>query len=65
MAAFKCIDQDTYKKAIENLDALKDILFVLGGDDVDFVEHVDRQRHIHWPKLWAERLQDLVERHVQ
>lgn len=65
MAAFECMKQDAYRAACEQLDDLVAILFVLDGDSVDFVEHVNKMRHIHWPLSWGTRIAELHERYVR
>lgn len=65
MAAFECLKQAEYKVALEQLEELKEVAFVMDGDSVDFVEHVWNMRHIHWPIMWGERIAELHERYVR
>jgi hypothetical protein len=65
MTAFQCMTQSQYNIALEQLTDLKNVLFVMDGDSVDFVEHVWKMRHIHWPIMWGERIAQLHERYVQ
>lgn len=65
MAAFECMDQKQYAVALGQLTELKEVLFVMDGDSVDFVEHTWNMRHIHWPILWGARISELHERYVK
>jgi hypothetical protein len=65
MAAFECMKQADYKVALEQLTELREVAFVMDGDSVDFVEHVWKMRHIHWPIMWGERIAELHDRYVQ
>lgn len=65
MVAFECLRQEEYKVALSQLEELLEVLFVMDGDSVDFVEHAHKSRHIHWPVLWGERIAELHERYVQ
>ena len=65
MAAFECMKQEAYKVALKQLTELKEVAFVMDGDSVDFVEHVWKMRHIHWPIMWGERIAELHERYVR
>ena len=61
----KCLLGSELKQAqrlLDNILADERLEFLTTNEDRDFVSNCQKCRHIHWPTLWLERLEEIHEK---